>query len=117
MHQGRDDDEVRRGTKIMPAAAPPKGRQTNMTKCSYCGTRILFGGKAHGDRRFCNETCYRKQALVDLSKQVPEDAVHKSVWDIHQGRCPKCGGNGPVDVHVSYRVWSALVLTSWQSVL
>lgn len=86
-----------------------------MAKCTYCGTRIFFRGKADGDRRFCDESCYRKQAIIDLSNQVPETVVHESVWAIHQGRCPKCGGNGPVDVYVSYRVWSALVLTSWQN--
>jgi len=32
-----------------------------------------------------------------------------------QGLCPKCSGAGPVDVHVSRTVWSALFLTSWSS--
>jgi hypothetical protein len=32
---------------------------------------------------------------------------------MHQGACPKCKGPGPVDVHTSYWVWSALALTRW----
>jgi len=86
-----------------------------MAKCDYCGTTILFGGKTDGDLRFCNDTCYRQGVLVGLSKQVPEEIVHKHVWNIHQGRCPKCGGDGPVDVHMSHRVWSLVLLTSWRS--
>lgn len=34
---------------------------------------------------------------------------------IHAGICPKCNGQGPVDVHLSYKVWSALLVTSWSS--
>ena len=32
------------------------------------------------------------------------------------GACPKCNKTGsPVDVYKAYRIWSALVLTSWSS--
>ncbi len=34
---------------------------------------------------------------------------------VHQGRCPECGGAGPVDVHTSHQVTSVLVMTSWNS--
>jgi hypothetical protein len=86
-----------------------------MAKCDYCGTTILFGGKKDANGRFCNQKCQGRGALLALSKQVPEAAVKEQVWKTHQGLCPKCGGSGPVDVYVSHKVWSALLLTSWSS--
>jgi hypothetical protein len=87
-----------------------------MAKCDYCGTTILFGGKRQGELRFCNATCSGRGTLLAISKQVPEYLVNETVMKVHQGLCPKCGGAGPVDVHVRHQVWSALVLTSWKSV-
>jgi hypothetical protein len=29
---------------------------------------------------------------------------------------PRCSGGGPVDVHTTHEVWSAVVLTSWKSI-
>jgi len=86
-----------------------------MAKCDYCGSTILFGGKRQGDLRFCNATCAGRGSLLLISRQVPENIVNEAVLRVHQGLCPKCGGTGPVDVHVHHRVWSALVLTSWKS--
>jgi len=86
-----------------------------MTKCSYCGTTILLGGVSDGDMRFCNQTCRQKGVVVRLAKQMPDDLVQEHILSVHAGNCPKCNGRGPVDVHTSYRVWSALVLTSWSS--
>jgi hypothetical protein len=35
--------------------------------------------------------------------------------DVHQGNCPKCEGPDPVDVHMSHKVHSVLVMTYWSS--
>lgn len=42
-----------------------------------------------------------------------ETYLKAQVQAIHQGRCPRCGGCGPVDVHMSYWIWSAILLTHW----
>lgn len=86
-----------------------------MARCDYCGTTILFGGVRDGGRRFCNENCHQQGFLLVLADQVPENLVFPYVRQAHEGNCPKCGGPGPIDVHTSYTVWSALVLTSWRS--
>jgi hypothetical protein len=86
-----------------------------MTNCAYCGTGILFGGKKQGNLRFCNAKCMQSGILLAASKQIPDTQVQEALWKVHQGKCPKCGGSGPVDVHYSYRVWSMLLLTSWSS--
>ena len=86
-----------------------------MARCAYCNTVILFGGVKDGDLRFCNETCHQQGQFLLVADQVPEELVAEQVAAVHEGPCPKCGGTGPVDVHTSYLVWSALVLTTWKS--
>ncbi|MGD0900027.1 MAG: hypothetical protein ABR915_19505 [Thermoguttaceae bacterium] len=86
-----------------------------MATCASCGTTILFGGKRSGDLRFCSQKCFDKSLVVQLAAQLPEDLVNQEVIATHQGRCPKCQLPGPVDVHVSHRVWSALHVTRWSS--
>ena len=90
-----------------------------MSRCDHCGTLILFGGMRAGGRRFCNDACLRagtfRSAAQQLAEQVPEELVQQQVAAVHQGTCPKCGREGPIDVHVSHRVWSAIHVTSWKS--
>ncbi len=86
-----------------------------MAKCAFCGTYILFGGERDGSRRYCNAKCRQAGFMVVVADHVPlEDLAEQlSLW--HNSNCPKCGGAGPVDVHTSHRIWSALFLTSWNS--
>lgn len=86
-----------------------------MAKCDYCSSTIIFGGKRQGELRFCNATCAARGALLQVSRQIPDNIVQEAVLRTHQGLCPKCGGAGPVDVHVRHQVWSAVVLTQWKS--
>ena len=48
-----------------------------------------------------------------MSQTVPPDVLDRQVEEVWRGNCPKCGHQGPVDVHKYYQVWSALVLTRW----
>jgi len=86
-----------------------------MGRCGYCDTTIIFGGMRDGDARYCNERCRSAGRLLAASLKVPEDVVRQQVWTLHRGPCPKCKGRGPVDVHVSYWVWSAIAFTRWGS--
>lgn len=86
-----------------------------MARCAYCNTLILLGGVRNGERRFCNAKCQQQGMTLDVSNALPADLVEQQVRQLHQGQCPACQGAGPVDVHTSYFVWSALLLTSWQS--
>lgn len=86
-----------------------------MAACAYCNTTILFGGTRRGDLRFCNAKCEAQGALANVASQLPRPEVERYTARVHGGNCPNCGGAGPVDVHTSYRVWSALALTSWSS--
>ncbi len=86
-----------------------------MARCDYCGTTIIFGGVTDEHLRFCNDKCHQQGFLLAVADQVPEDVMAEQVMEVHQGLCPKCNGQGPIDVHTSHTVWSALLITSWQS--
>ncbi|HEV7608702.1 MAG TPA: hypothetical protein VGO61_15265 [Steroidobacteraceae bacterium] len=86
-----------------------------MASCAYCDTFILFGGKKHDDLRYCNAECEQKGVLARTASQMSPHEVSRRVAEVHQGDCPNCRGHGPVDVHTSYRVWSALFMTQWAS--
>jgi hypothetical protein len=86
-----------------------------MAKCDYCGSTILFGGKRDANGRFCNQRCQARGGLLAISRQIPDATVNEQIWKAHQGPCPKCQGSGPVDIHVSHKIWSAVFLTSWNS--
>jgi hypothetical protein len=86
-----------------------------MGACAYCGSRIWFGGVREDQRRFCNQECYRRGTYLKFVDRLPQEQVTEHVKSVHRGNCPKCGGAGPIDVHKSHRVWSAIVLTSWKT--
>ncbi len=86
-----------------------------MTKCGYCGSTIFMGGVRDGDQRYCNKECHRSGLIMRAAQQVPAELIDRQVEEVFRGNCPKCRGPGPVDVHKFHRVWSGLVLTSWNS--
>lgn len=86
-----------------------------MASCSYCDSFILFGGKTDSTGYYCNARCQQAGNLLALSSRIPEHEIEKLVQEVHHANCPRCGSPGPVDVHKAHKVWSALVLTSWNS--
>jgi hypothetical protein len=86
-----------------------------MAKCGYCRSVIVAGGVRDGEQRFCNDRCHESGMLVALSHQLDPSDVRSAIAEVHQGACPRCGGSGPVDVTTSYKIWSALLVTSWSS--
>lgn len=86
-----------------------------MAKCGYCRSVIVAGGVRDGEQRFCNDRCHQSGMLVALSHQLDPSDVRSAVAEVHQGACPCCGGSGPVDVTTSYKIWSAIVVTTWSS--
>jgi len=89
--------------------------QREMAKCDYCNSTIVIGGVKQGDQRFCNQKCYQSGLLLNVARQIPEDLLRREIHQVHQGQCPKCKGSGPIDVHTSYLVFSALILTRWST--
>jgi hypothetical protein len=65
--------------------------------------------------RYCSKKCQEKGQGLQVAGQIPDEVVLQHAGEIHRGLCPECGGNGPVDVHTSYRVYSLLIFTSWSN--
>jgi hypothetical protein len=86
-----------------------------MASCAYCGNTIVFGGERIGDQRFCNAKCRDNGKLNQFAAQISDADASSHALRIHGGLCPRCSGMGPIDVYDSYRIWSALYLTRWQS--
>lgn len=86
-----------------------------MAACDYCGATILWGGTRSGDFVFCNEKCQAEGILVTLIDQIPSEITQAQLAQVHQGNCPACGGEGPIDVHTSHSATSAFVMTWWRS--
>jgi len=84
-----------------------------MKKCAYCGARIFLGGVRDGQRLYCNAGCRDSGNVQLILDDVPENLVQDYIAAVHSGRCPKCQGPGPVDVHTSYWACSVIVLTFW----
>ncbi len=87
-----------------------------MAACAYCGTTILFGGIKDDDLRFCNDECFENGYALVIARSVSDNVVKREANKIYNGACPKCQGIGPVDVHVSHRVYSVLLYSSWSSI-
>jgi hypothetical protein len=86
-----------------------------MASCATCKSTIMFGGVRDGARRYCNANCHAQDEFVRFAQTIPSGTVQQAAAQIHRGRCPSCQGSGPVEYHVSHRVWSLAVVTQWRA--
>jgi hypothetical protein len=74
-----------------------------------------MGGVKDGEFRFCNDQCHYHAYLKTAADEIPAGTIEQEVMRVHAGPCPECQGPGPVDMHTAHKVWSLLLLTSWNS--
>lgn len=87
-----------------------------MASCAYCGSTIIFGGERAGDLRFCNSKCLGQGQVMLVAQSVPDEVVTTQARSLHAGPCPICNEQrGPVDVHLSHKIHSFIVMTSYSS--
>jgi hypothetical protein len=86
-----------------------------MATCASCGKTIESGGIRLGDQMFCGGTCLDQARTLEGPAPTPVGGAGGVARQIHAGPCPMCQGPGPVDVHDTYWVWSAVLLTRWGS--
>ncbi|MDG3004217.1 hypothetical protein [Paludisphaera mucosa] len=86
-----------------------------MASCDHCGSTILFGGVQQGFRRFCGEDCAHEAYWGPKLQAIPETEIDERLSREHQGACPKCGGPGPVDIHASHWIYSAVLFSRYGS--
>jgi len=84
-----------------------------MARCHHCGSTYFFGGVREGQHRYCSDDCRGRNAFQVRCDRIPESTVRRQVQTEQQGPCRKCGGPGPLDIHISYWVWSAEVVMRW----
>ena len=81
-----------------------------MDSCNTCGKDIVFGGITESGFRFCSKKCHGKGfKLIEARKNIPKELVIEKAIQIYNGLCPKCRGRGPVDVHISYDIFSFIL--------
>lgn len=86
-----------------------------MANCASCGSTIVVGGVTQSGLRFCGKKCAQNSALLVAAQSLPPDLVEQQVRALFQAACPKCGGEGPVDIRFNHRITSALYLTWWKT--
>ncbi len=86
-----------------------------MASCTSCSRTIVFGGVRDGGFTYCSKRCQARNEVGVIARDLPEEEVRLEAESVHEGQCPQCGGPGPVDVHVSHTVWSALVVSNARS--
>ncbi len=85
-----------------------------MGRCANC-KGFIIGGKSDGEDKYCGDKCLQAGQIRKAAGIIPPELIAEHVVKVHQGACPKCGKDGPVDIHTSHFIWSALLLTSWNS--
>src|SRR4051812_17521519 len=87
-----------------------------MASCATCGTTILFGGVNAGGLKFCGKKCAAKNTLLTAAMAVPDDLVFSEALQVFEGKCPQCGGDGPIDLRYSHRIHSLVYISQWKSI-
>lgn len=85
-----------------------------MATCACCGKTVFFG-KSAGSDKYCNDNCLGRGPIYTVAKTVPDYLVTAEAEKIFKSPCPVCKKEGPTDIHFSHNIWSALVVTSWNS--
>jgi hypothetical protein len=86
-----------------------------MAICDYCGTTYRGGAVKDGPYRYCTGRCSdRGKVLLGYLEKVPQAEINAIIEQSHDGPCDGCGGHRSVDVHQSYRIWSALIYSKWE---
>jgi hypothetical protein len=83
--------------------------------CPTCGLSVLFGGVKDGDKKYCSKKCYEGDEINRVAKQIPLNEALEQTNRIRHGKCPLCQGNGPIDIHKSYSVYSIIFYTSYKT--
>jgi hypothetical protein len=83
-----------------------------MIHCETCKQPILTDGLQTAAGVFCDQHCLEKSPSRPSGDLVSLQ-IDQWVREIQNQKCSECNGDGPVDVHRSYTVWSAIFLTRW----
>ena len=83
--------------------------------CPSCGLSVLFGGVKHNGAKYCSKKCFEADSTNRFALEIPDNEVEAFAKSIYMGSCPKCNGEGPIDVFKSYFVYSIILYTSYKT--
>ncbi len=83
--------------------------------CPTCSKTILFGGIKVDDKKYCSKQCHEDGEISRIAESFSDQTVEAFSAKIHNGTCPECDGEGPIDVHKSYFVYSFLISTNYRT--
>lgn len=88
-------------------------RQTKGSKeCDFCGSSARFFPVLDDGQRFCTHACMRTARLLEISEDIPKNAIFQHACRIKEGPCPQCNQlPSKTEVRPYYRVWSIGILT------
>jgi hypothetical protein len=88
-----------------------------MAICDYCGATYRGGAIKDGPYQYCTGVCRERGSglLTLLDNQMPHSQVDSIIARAHSGPCESCGESRRVYVYWSYRIWSALIYSSWRT--
>jgi hypothetical protein len=82
-----------------------------MGNCGYCKTFVIAGGVRDHGRVYCNKDCHYYGCVKENAKLVPDELIESEVRAVFDGKCPRCEGDGPIDLFHSHYVWSAFLFS------
>ncbi len=86
-----------------------------MSACQICNTTVLFGGKRAAGLRFCSQRCLDAGEAFVIAEELPQDVVIEPLQELFSGTCPRCNGDGPIDVYQSWWIHSFAIYSSWET--
>ncbi len=83
--------------------------------CDNCSTIIVFGWIKEQGYHFCSKTCYKNWYYLVLSKDIEDNIIEDSVFNIYNSNCQECWNKWPNNLYKSYKVTSYILATSWKT--
>lgn len=110
--RGVDDSKLK---PLVLQARRAAYRQTKGTsECDFCGSSARFSAVLDEGQRFCSKSCLRNARLLEISEDIPTEAIFQHACSIKQGPCPVCHQtSSKTEARRYYRVWSAGIITQW----
>jgi hypothetical protein len=102
--------------KMRASANVIQARSSGGNADKDCGTTYRGGSVKDGPYRYCMGHCRdRGKVLLGYLASVPQAKIESVIEQSHRGPCASCGEHHSIDVYHSYRIWSALIYSRWET--
>lgn len=84
-----------------------------MPRCSHC-KKWIIGGIRQDELRFCSAACYEDGYLCQLVEGIDDEFMANMILKVHRQPCPKCKGDGPIDLYVCHTATACFLYFQWE---